>query len=135
MPAFSGMGTTLTIGGTAFVAMSITPPSLKRGFIDVTNLTSPDNCKEFVPGMLEAGDLSVDFHFPATAVTVAATMNEALEANYLKGCVITFPNGGSVTFDAFVTEFAINQVQVGDNAVTGKLTLKVSGKPAYVAAD
>lgn len=135
MPGFSGMGTTVTVAGTPFIATSITTPTLKRGSIDVTNLSSPNNCKEFVPGMLEAGDLSMDFHFPAGSVALAATMEEALEADYLLPFVITLPNGGSASFSAFVTEFAINQISHGDNSVTGKLSAKVSGKPTYVAAD
>ena len=40
--AFSGMGTTVTVGGTTFKAISITTPVLKRGAIDVTNrVTKP----------------------------------------------------------------------------------------------
>jgi len=135
MPAFSGMGTTVTISATAFVATSITTPSLKRGSIDVTSLSSPDNCKEFVPGMLEAGDFSMEFYFPGDGVALAATMNEALEAGYLLPFVITFPNSGSASFDAFITEFTIDPVTTGDNAVKGKITAKVSGKPTYVAVD
>lgn len=135
MPAFSGMGTHVTISGTPFIATSITTPTLKRGSIDVTNLMSPNNCKEFVPGMLESGDFSMDFYFPGEGVSLATTMDEALEAGYKLPFVITFPNGGSATFNAFVTEFVIDPVTTGDNAVKGKISAKVSGKPVYVAAD
>ena len=135
MPAFSGMGTTVSIGGTLFVATSITTPTLKRGSIDVTSLSSPNNCKEFVPGMLEAGDFSMDFYFPGDGVTLAETMTEALEANYQKAFVITFPNTGGATFNAFITDFTIDPVTVGDNAVKGKITAKVTGKPTYYAVD
>ena len=131
--AFSGMGTTVTVGGTTFKAISITTPVLKRGAIDVTNLSSPDNCKEFVAGMLEAGDFSMDFYFPDNSVTKQATMLEALEANYTQAFVISFPNGGGAAFDGFITEFAIDAVAAGDNAVKGKLTAKVIGLPTYVA--
>ena len=131
--AFSGMGTTVTVGATAFKATSITSPTLKRGSIDVTNLISPDNCKEFVPGMLEAGDFSMDFFFPDGGVALIASMETSVAADYEKEIIITFPNGGSVTFDSFITEFTIDPVAVGDNAVKGKLTAKVIGKPTYVA--
>ena len=133
MPAFSGMGTTVTIGGTAVKATSITSPSLKRGSIDVTNLESHDNIKEFVPGMLEAGDFSCEFFLPEGS-GLDASMDEALAANYEKAIVVTFPNGGSVTFNAFITEFTFDAVAVGDNAVKGKLTAKAIDRPVYVAA-
>lgn len=133
MPAFSGMGTTVTIGGTALKATSITSPTLKRGSIDVTNLESPDNIKEFVPGMLEAGDFSCDFFLPEGS-GLDASMDEAEAANYEKAIVVTFPNGGSVTFNAFITEFTFDAVAAGDNAVKGKLTAKAIDRPVYVAA-
>lgn len=134
MPAFSGMGTTISIGGTAVKVTSVTPPSLKRGSIDVTNLDSPDNIKEFVPGMLEAGDFSCDFFLPEGS-GLDGSMDSDLEAGYKKAIVVSFPNGGSVTFDAFITEFTFDSVAVGDNAVKGKLTAKAISRPVYVAAD
>ena len=133
MPAFSGMGTTVTIGGTTVKATSITSPSLKRGSIDVTNLESPDNIKEFVPGMLEAGDFSCEFFLPEGS-GLDASMDEALSAGYEKAIAVTFPNGGSVTFNGFITEFTFDAVAVGDNAVKGKLTAKAIDRPVYVAA-
>ena len=131
--AFSGMGTTVTIGGTAVKATSITSPSLKRGSIDVTNLDSPDNIKEFVPGLLEAGDFSCDFFLPEGS-GMDSSMDEPLEAGYKKAIIVTFPNGGSVTFDGFLTEFTFDAIAVGDNAVKGKMTAKVITRPVYVAA-
>ena len=133
MAAFSGMGTTLTIGGTTVKATSITSPSLKRGSIDVTNLESPDNIKEFVPGLLEAGDFSCEFFLPEGS-GLDASMDEADSANYEKEIVVTFPNGGSVTFNAFITEFTFDAIAAGDNAVKGKLTAKAIDRPVYVAA-
>jgi Lambda phage tail tube protein, TTP len=132
MAAFSGMGTTVLIGATTVKATSITAPSLKRGSIDVTNLVSPDNIKEFVPGMLEAGDFSCDFFVPE-GYALNDSMDEPLEAGYKKLIVITFPNGGTVTFNGFLTEFSIDAVAVGDNAVKGKMTVKVIDRPIYVA--
>jgi hypothetical protein len=132
MAAFSGMGTTVLIGATALKATSISAPSIKRGSIDVTNLESPGNLKEFVPGMLEAGDFSCDFFYPEGHALIA-TMDSAVEATYEQEIVITFPNGGSVTFDGFITEFTVDAVAVGDNAVKGKMTAKVVTKPVFVA--
>jgi Lambda phage tail tube protein, TTP len=133
MAAFSGMGTTVTIGATTVKATSISSPSLKRGSIDVTNLESPDNIKEFVPGMLEAGDFSCDFFFPE-GIALNDSMDEPLEAGYKKLITITFPNGGSVTFNGFLTEFTVDAVSVGDNAVKGKMTAKVIDRPVFVGA-
>jgi len=131
--AFSGMGTTVTIGGTALKATSVTPPSLKRGSIDVTNLASPDNIKEFAPGLLEAGDFSCDFCLPEGS-GLDSSMDEALSAGYKKAITISFPNGGSVTFNGFLTEFTVDAVAVGDNSVKGKLTVKAVDRPVYVFA-
>jgi hypothetical protein len=102
---------------------------------EVTTHDSPDGYKEFIPTLLDAGDVSLEGYFDPTDTIGQQAMLTDANAKVTKECVITFPPSTKATwtFDAFVT-----RIKIGDAPVNGAIpfsaTLKVSGKPVFAIA-
>lgn len=141
--ALCPMGTTLTISGGNLAATltvqatDITLPSVKRGAVEVTTLASPDNAKEFIPGLLEAGDFSCSYFFPGPLQAVVNTLKAASAADYEVDFTIGIPDGANgavastITFSGFFTESGLDNISAGDNVIKGKLSAKINGLVTY----
>lgn len=141
--ALCPMGTTLTITGGNLAASltvsatEITLPSIKRGAVEVTTLTKPDNAKEFIPGLIEAGDFSCSYFFPGPLADVVNTLKAASAADYEVNFSIGIPDGANgavastITFSGFFTETGLDSISAGDNVIKGKLTAKINGLVTY----
>lgn len=102
---------------------SITPPGLSRDSIDVTHMQSPDEFREFIEGLMNAGEFSCDLNWkPSATDTIVAELISG-KANWQ----MQFPNGVTWTMSAFVTNYPITVPM--DNKMTASVTWKVSGKP------
>lgn len=100
-------------------------PSTQNPEIDVTTLAS--TAKEFVPGLIDFGDLSMDCNFDPENATHQQVMAD-MEASppTVSNWRITFPNPTrNYTWQAFPKSFPVSG-QV-DGVYSGKLTLRLSG--------
>ena len=134
-----GHGSTFAVGDggspevfTAFAeVVTITPPQLVRDTVDATHMASPEKWREFVPGLRDGGEVSLEMNFipggPGEDAILIAFQDET--AGNWK---ITFPNAHSWTFAAFCTGFE-SEVPL-DDKMSATATFKVTGKPAFVAA-
>jgi predicted secreted protein len=134
-----GMGSRFEIGDGAdpevytqlAEVININPPSMSRDALDATHMLSPEQWREFVPGLKDGGEVSVDMNFiPGGAGETQIMANLAADntANYR----ITFPNGVSWTFAAFCTGFEPSVPH--DDKMSATATFKVSGKPTFLTA-
>jgi len=128
--ANSAFGTSISIGGTDIAELTnIGGVNISMDTIDVTNHDSSDAYREFIGGLVDAGEVPVEGNFyPGDAGQVA--LLTALNNRTSSAFVITFPAavGATWTFNALVTGFMAADAPI-DGALPFSATLKISGKP------
>ena len=110
-------------------ATSLTPPAFAVDAIDVTHMQSANGTREFIPGLMDPGEASVEMNF------MPGSEGEALILSVLRTKIkarCTFPAGETVTFDAIITGYA--PAAPMDDKMTATLTVKVSGVVVNAAA-
>lgn len=121
----------VTVGGlTAINGISIS--------VDSTEVTTHDSAnayKEFIPGMLDAGEVSIEGYFDYADTTGQQAMLTDTNNRTSRTGVITFPaaTGTTWTFTGFITSLKIGENGV-DGAIPFSATIKVTGKPTFAVA-
>lgn len=131
-----GFGTTLTwdsetvAGLTAINGIEISVDS-----VDVTTHQSADSHKEFIPGLLDAGEVSIEGFFDYTDTAGQHAMLTDMNARSSKTGVITFPTatGTTWTFTGFITGLKIGDASLADG-IPFSATIKITGKPTFAVA-
>ena len=133
MAKLAAYGTQLKKAGTTIAAVSsLSGPDLDAENIDVTTHDSVNATKEFVAGLIDAGEIAGQIVFDPNVATHIALWND-LVARTSASYSIVFPfTGGveTVTFTAFVRHFGPIQAQP-NGAVTAPFALKVAGAPVW----
>lgn len=139
------MSTNLTIGhGTVFQrssdgtsggsfsavaeVMSISGPGISRDAVDVTDFDSTDRFREFVGGLKNAGEVSMDIGFDPDSTDVTnflADINTDTSGYYK----IVFPDTTEWGFAALITGFEPGSPL--DDKMTATVTYQLTGKPAF----
>ncbi|MGW3627283.1 phage tail tube protein [Streptomyces sp. NPDC000880] len=134
MAGMDGFGVQLKRGDGAgpevFTALAditnLSGPGLSRNTIDVTSHGSPNAYMEFLGGLKDAGEVSVDINYqPAVHDVLVDDFDDTAPRNYQ----IVFP-------DTPATTWAIKAILTGfepsapyDDKLSASLTFKISGKP------
>jgi hypothetical protein len=105
----------------------IKPPKIESEDIDISNMTSPDQFKQFVAGWANGGEAEVKIQFEKSQ---NATIYGLFRVN--KGYKITFADGSAWAFDGYIKSFA-NEVD-REKIVTADTMVKISGKPTFTPA-
>lgn len=107
---------------------SITPPGYSRDALDATHMSSPDRFREYIAGLMDAGEVSMDLNYiPDTAdafvaAVIAGKQNyQVVFVDESAAAILTF------TFAAICT--AYQPTAPVDGKMTATATFKVSGKP------
>lgn len=124
--AFSLLGTTYTdIAQT----VDLTGPEPEVGEVGITNNDSPDNTKEYIPGMIEPGEIEFE-------VVYTKTQAAALYALFGDGNVYfwreTYPDGSKWEFKGFLNAFG-TEAPTEDEAIRNTVGIKVTNKPTFTA--
>jgi len=113
---------------------SADPPSSEADDVEVTNLDSPNRTKEYIQGMIEAGEASLEMNFlPGDATQDATT---GLIADHAAGTVknwqMEFSDAASttVTFPGYVKRFDPGPV-TPSGALTASCVIKVTGPEVW----
>ena len=108
---------------------SVTPYGISIDSIDASHMQSPDQFREFIPGLGDGGEVALEILYEpggeGEAMLLAAVQT-------MKVCRTVFPNGATVEYSAFITEMS-PETPLDDLRVMS-VTLKVSGKPVITAA-
>ena len=104
---------------------SVKPPNMARDAIDATHSESPEGWREFIGGLKDGGEVSLELNFVPGAATTALLMAELAAAPGNKQ--IVFPGGQIMSFVALCT--ALEPDAPVDGKMTASVTYKVSGKP------
>jgi hypothetical protein len=108
---------------------SLSGPNLQADTIDVTTHDSVNATREFVSGLIDAGEFTVGLIFDPNVVTHTAMWND-LVARTSASFALHFPTllAMSWGFEGYVTGFGPIEAQP-DGAVTTTVTIKLSGAP------
>ena len=130
----SGNGASPEVFATLAEVTSITPPAMARDTVDATHEESPGAWREFIAGLKDGGEISLELNFVAGGSASLALMNEFdLDGpQALKNRQILFPDGSYFAFAAILTAFEPDAPL--DDKMTASATYKISGKPSLVQA-
>ncbi len=107
---------------------SLSLPSPTRDSIDVSHFLSPDSYREFIPGLIDAGEVTLEINYVPGSSTTALLLAE-IEAQPGNKQIV-FPLGEILTFTAFCTGFE-GEAPI-DDKMSASVTYKVSAKPSLV---
>lgn len=122
-----------TDGGTTFEELAevynITPPSDTVDVIDATHMQSPDATREFILGLRDPGECSMEMNF-IPGNDADATLQAVRTARERITARITFPTVGAEaavtwTFSAILTGY--EPAMPTDDKMTATVTFKVTG--------
>lgn len=122
-----------TFTDVAFVT-SISGPGMARDSIDVSHMQSPDAWREFIAGMKDAGEVSMELNFRPGGSAFLAMLAEfnLASASATKTRKIVWVDTSSLEFEAFLTGFE-PEAPMDDKQVVA-VTFKVSGRPYLTQA-
>jgi len=128
-------GTILAIEGSAIAEVnSLSGPGLSLDPIEITHHESPDAWKEFVGGLLDAGEIPLDVNFIPTATTHTANASGSLLYTMISRAAaaftLTWPDSTAWSFDALVTAFEPSAPV--DDKLGASVTLKLTGAPSDI---
>lgn len=129
----TGQGTTLSIGGSTIGKVKrISLPDYNRNMVDVTNLSSSNSLKEYIPGFGDNGPLTFTTYAEPLAASDAVNnypeILDNLGAAAAVEVIVTFPNSTTATFSGYITGFRPNiggEEEVIESEVTIKPTTAV----------
>ncbi|MET9516385.1 phage tail tube protein [Streptomyces sp. NPDC002994] len=134
MAGMDGFGVQLKRGDGAgpevFTAIAdvtnLSGPGLSRETIDVTSHGSPDGWMEFLGGLKDGGEVSVDINYrPAFHDDLVDDFEDNAPRNYQ----VVFPDEASTTWGIKAILTGFEPEMPYDDKAAASLTLKVSGKP------
>jgi hypothetical protein len=106
---------------------NIQPPGYSREAVDATHTQSPDNFREYIAGLMDAGEVQIEMNFVPAATDPVVTVLLAGKQNYQ----LLFPGVATWTFAAICTNYQPSAPIEGK--MTASATFKVSGKPTLAA--
>lgn len=103
---------------------NVTPPSDTSDTPDATHMQSPNRTREFIDGLADPGEASLEMNLVPGSVSDRYLM---ASKGKRKWCRITFPNGVQLLFTGIRQGYE-KEVPL-DDKMTATLTIKVSGDP------
>lgn len=114
----------------AFVR-DVSGPNLSLDTIEVTHHASTGGWREFIAGLLDGGEVSLDLFIDLSQATQANSTGllSELTGRSVEGFKITWPDASNATFNALVTNW--DPGAVVDGALQGSVTLKITGAVTF----
>ena len=124
----AAFGTVLTVGTAVAELTSISGPSISMDTIDVSSHDSADRAREFVAGMIDGGEVTVEGNLTG-ANSAAALLALMASGAVTNGATVAFPAPTSLTwtFDCLVTSVSTDSPY--EDKVSFSATLKITGLP------
>jgi len=108
---------------------SITWPGYARDAIEATHMNSDDTFREYIPGLMDAGEVTIELNYiPSASDVIVAALTAATIGQFK----IQHAAGVNVVFKAIVT--AYQPQSPVDDRMTASATFKVTGKPTWSAS-
>lgn len=138
MTVIHGFGTkfsreTVTPGTYADIAqvVNIGGPALSREAIDATSMDSSGRWRQFIAGLRDAGEVTLELLFDPDNTGQQDLRNDLSTLDTLKNYRITFPDATptTVTFGGLITRFDPKAPM--DEKLVASVTVKLSGAPTW----
>lgn len=110
---------------------NVTPPGLSRDTHDASHTQSPNSYREFISGMIDGGEVTLEINFVPGSATTALLLAD-LDLPTAGTYRVVFPDDETWTFSALMT--GLESEAPIDDKMTATATYKVSGKPTLAAA-
>jgi predicted secreted protein len=122
-------GTPTEIFATIANVTSVKGPEIEREAYDVTAHDSPDGWREFIGGLKDGGEVSIEVNYdPRIHDAFVSDFDDPQPRNYK----MVFPGTlGQWSLKLLLTGFS--QESPVDDKLSAELTFKVSGKPTIIA--
>lgn len=134
--AVAGFGTLLNWDTVDIAELtSISGPTETMDPIDVTSHDSPSAYREFVAGLRNGGEISIEGNFIKGDSTGQIAMHTDFQAGSVKAWIIKMPGWASapqVAGNGYITAFSISYPF--EDKISFSATIKVTGKPVLTAA-
>ena len=138
--AISGFGTLLNWDGVDLAELTnISGPTESMAAIDVSSHDSVDAYREFVAGLRDGGEISIEGNLITTDATGQIAMHTDFQAGELKAWIIKAPGWivssheyPQIDGNGFVTAFEPSFPM--DDKMSFTATIKVSGKPTLTVS-
>lgn len=105
-------------------------PNPEVGDIKLTNNDSPNNTKEYAPGMIEPGEIDFELVYDkAQAATLYAMFGDGLIHFWRE----VYADGSKWEFKGYIKKFG-TETKTEDEANTTTVTIKLTNKPVFTAA-
>lgn len=115
----------------------ITPPAMKRDAQDATHTESANTYREFIKGLKDGGEVTVELNFVPDSNTTDLLIQE-FETDLLNHARILFADGDQAASPPTCSTFVMSGVITAlsfegpiDDKMTATLTFKISGKPVF----
>lgn len=132
----AAFGTTIAIdnGGsysTIAYVRDVGGPNISLDTIEVTTHSSTGGWREFIPGLLDGGEVTLDLFIDLSQATQGNSTGllSELTGRTVEGFRITWPDASTATFNAIVTSWEPGAVV--DSALSGNVTLKITGAVTF----
>jgi len=109
----------------------VTPPEIAVDQVEVTHFKSPNRSREYIPALSDNGTASASMNYVPNSAT-DQLIDTLLGSGDVAEMRITYPNGVTVTFDAFVSGYS-KAIPVADR-MTAEVQFKVTGDVTLAAA-
>lgn len=107
---------------------NITPPSATVDQVDVTHMLSPLRTREFIDGLIDAGECSFEMNYipgSESDVLLLAILATPIGQSRRRSCRIIYPNGVSDAFSANLQSY--EPTLPTDDKMTATVTWRVTG--------
>jgi len=104
--------------------LNVKPPNTQVNDVEVTHNASPLRTKEFIPGMIDAGDAGFEMNFiPGSPSDVA--LRTLQQAGIRVSTQMIFPNLVTWTFEGVIKGYEVNAAT--EEKMTATVTIKTAG--------
>lgn len=121
-------------GGTSTTYTAVSEVLSVRGFAvnrdseEATHLNSPEDFKEYIPGLIGTEPVTIEFNYVAAA---SDTLFTAIKAG-IGDFRMVYPNGVKLDFSGVITRWKPGEASA--NIMRGELVIQPSGVPVLAAA-
>lgn len=128
--AKSGFGTDLTWNSVVIAeVVNVSGPSQSRDMIEVTNHDSADGFKEFIAGLIDGGEISIEGNFIAGDAAGQIAFHTDLQAGAGRTVWVVMPMSVGAALSLSGIGSGFEQSFPHDSKIGVSGTLKVTGKP------
>jgi len=126
-----GHGATLaaTTVGTVGNVINVSVDGQTRDPVDISSMDSTSKFREFIAGMADAGEITVEVNYDGSAAGVADKLNTSYQAGTILTWTITFSGINTFVCNGIITNLGI--ATPFDDKITQSITIKLTAVPTF----